>query len=126
MGRRHPCARCDPPLVGLELEAELLVEDPQVAVATAHDRTRRDRQHVRANPAYVAVADRERGEAEEAEAVGEMAAGLEVVLERATGAPAAAAAETAATPTEAAAPPAEATAAAPESTAAEAAAAGEA
>src|SRR4029450_13849076 len=37
------CARCDPLLVGLELQAELVVEDLKIAVPAAHDRLRHDR-----------------------------------------------------------------------------------
>src|SRR4029079_13382414 len=39
-------ARCDPLLVGLESKAELLVEDPQVSVATTSHRLRRNLLHL--------------------------------------------------------------------------------
>src|SRR5262249_9548986 len=44
-GGWDPCARCDPTVVSLELQAELLVEDLKVAVLAAHDRLRHDRFH---------------------------------------------------------------------------------
>src|SRR3954452_22211747 len=45
-GSREMRARCDPLLVGLESKAELLVEDPQVSVATASHRLRRNLLHL--------------------------------------------------------------------------------
>src|SRR5262245_43408901 len=97
---RDACAGCQPLLVGLELQAEPVIEDAQVAIATAHDRFRHDvlhflRHHADIGPGAAVVA-----EAIEAQAVVEMAEQGDVVLERdirpaSTAATAAAAATTA-------------------------------
>src|SRR5438876_5054187 len=42
---RNMCPRRDPPLIRLELHAELVVEDPQITVAAAHHRRGHDRLH---------------------------------------------------------------------------------
>src|SRR5215475_16218705 len=103
---RNPCARRQPLLVGLELDAEPVIEDPQIAVATAHDRVRHDRLHLLRHHADIGLVAAVVAEAIEAEAVVEMAEQRDVVLERnirppsaatATAAAAAAAAEAAAT-----------------------------
>ena len=39
---RDTCARCDPLVVGLKLEAKLVIEDTQIAVVAAHYRRRQD------------------------------------------------------------------------------------
>src|SRR5262245_13653155 len=117
---RNPCARRQPLLVGLELDAEPVIEDPQVAVAAAHDRFRHDALHLLRHHADIGLVAAVVAEAIEAEAVVEPAEQRDVVLERnirppsttATTAPAAAttaepaataAAETAATAATAAA-----------------------
>src|SRR5215510_4598722 len=115
---RDPRTRCDPLIVGLELEAEPIVEDAQVAVAPAHDCLRHDRLHLLRHHADIGLVAAVVAEAIEAEAVVEMAEQRDLVLQRNIGPPTAAATETAAASPEAAATAAEATAAAPEAAAA--------
>ena len=86
-----PCARRDPPVVGLELQAELLVQDLKVAVPTAHDRLRHDRLHFLRHDADIGSVAAEITEAIEPKAVVEMAENGDVVLQRNIGTPAAAA-----------------------------------
>ena len=95
-----PCARCDPPVVGLELQAELLIEDLKVAVPTAHDRLRHDRLHFLRHDADIGSVAAVIAEAIEPKAVVEMAEQGDVVLQRNIGTPAAAttAASSSATP----------------------------
>src|SRR5215475_3432069 len=115
---RDPRTRCDPLIVGLELEAEPIVEDAQVAVAPAHDCLRHDGLHVLRHHADIGLVAAVVAEAIEAEAVVEMAEQRDVVLQRNIGPPSAAAAKTAAASPEAAATAAEATATAAEAAAA--------
>src|SRR5262245_7736785 len=109
---RDPRTRCDPLIVGLELEAEPIVEDAQVAGAPAHDCLRHDGLHVLRHHADIGLVAAVVAEAIEAEAVVEMAEQRDVVLQRNIGPPSAAAAKTAAASPEAAATAAEAAAAA--------------
>src|SRR5262245_35949732 len=121
---RNPCARRQPLLVGLELDAEPVIEDPQVAVAAAHDRFRHDALHLLRHHADIGLVAAVVAEAIEAEAVVETAEQRDVVLERnirpssttATTAPAAA--TTTAEPAATAAAETAATAAAAEAAAA--------
>src|SRR5512132_2767439 len=82
MDRRwHPSARRDPLLIGLKLDAKLVVVDPQVAVLATHDGLRHDclhilRQHTDVSP-VAAVVDK----AIVAKAVSEMAEKYDIVLE---------------------------------------------
>src|SRR5262245_60539710 len=115
---RDPRTRCDPLIVGLELEAELIVEDAQVAVAPAHDCLRHDGLHLLRHHADIGLVAAVVAEAIEAEAVVEMAEQRDVVLQGNIGPPTAAAAKTAAASPEAAATAAESTAAAAEAAAA--------
>src|SRR5262245_6165645 len=86
---RDACARRDPLLVGLELHPKPLVEDPQVAIATAHDRVWHDGLHLLRHEADIGLVAAVVTEAIEAEAVVEPAEQRDVVLERYVGAPAA-------------------------------------
>src|SRR5215510_7092538 len=89
-GRRELCTRRHPPVVGLELQAELLVEDSEVAVTAAHNRLRHDRLHFLRHHTHVGLVAADIAEAVEPEAVVEMTEQGDVVLERDVGAPAAA------------------------------------
>src|SRR5262245_2108679 len=111
---RDPRTRCDPLIVGLELEAEPIVEDAQVAVAPAHDCLRHDGLHVLRHHADIGLVAAVVAEAIEAEAVVEMAEQRDVVLQRNIRPPTAASPEAAATAAEATAAAPEAAASAPE------------
>src|SRR5262245_47537657 len=87
---REPCARCDPPLVGLQLQAELVIEDHKVAVPTSLDRLRHDRLHLLRHEADIGLVAAVIAEAIEPKPVVEVAEEDDVVLERNIGAPAAA------------------------------------
>src|SRR5579864_93022 len=115
----RPRARCDPPIVGLELHTKLAIEDPQIAIAIAADCLRHDRLHLLRDHADIGFAATYITEAIEAKAVIEMAEKDDVVFKREIRASSAAAATTAsaarttaATTPEAAATPAGAYAAA--------------
>jgi hypothetical protein len=84
-----PCARCDPPVVGLELQAELLIEDLKVAVPTAHDRFWHDRLHFLRHDADIGLVAAVIAEAIEPKAIVEVAEQGDVVLQRNIGTPAA-------------------------------------
>src|SRR5262249_12028348 len=85
-------ARRNPMLVSLELDAQLVIEAPQVAVAPADDRPRRNRQHFLRHHANIGPVAAVVAEAIEAKAVIEMAEKNDVMLERDIGSPSAAAA----------------------------------
>ena len=89
-GNRHPSARRDPLLVSLELDAEPVVEDPQISVLITHNRLWHDHLHfLRHHPDIGAIAA-VITETIVADAVGEMAKQNDVVLERDIGSPSAA------------------------------------
>src|SRR5262245_4880334 len=91
---RDPGARCDPPLVRLQLQAELVIEDHEVAVATLHDRVRHDRLHLLRHDADIGLLAAVIAETIEPKAVVETAEKGDVVLEHNIGAPAAASSAT--------------------------------
>src|SRR6516164_1533170 len=91
---RRPRARRDPVLVSLELDAEPVVEDPQIPLPVTHNRLRHDcfnflRHHTDIGAIAAVIT-----EAIVADAVGEMAKQNDVVLEHDIGSPAAATAAT--------------------------------
>src|SRR5580692_8685126 len=96
---RHPSAGCKPRVVGLELQTEPVVVDPQVAVGAADDGVRPHVLHVLRHDADIrsrlAVIDK----AIDAETVVEMAEQNDVVLEPDVGAASAAATRPAAATT---------------------------
>src|SRR5215813_739430 len=79
---RNPRASRQPLFVGLELDAKLVVEDPQIAVAAAHDRFRHHVLHLLRHHADIGPATAVVAETIEAEAVVKMAEQRDVVLER--------------------------------------------
>ena len=88
--------RCDPLVVGLELQTELVIKDPPIAVAIASDRFRRDRLHFLRHHADIEVVAAIIGEAIEAEAIVEPAEKENVVLKPYVGSPSAPPSETSA------------------------------
>ena len=60
-------------VVGLELQPELVVEDPQVSIAAAHDRLRHDRLHFLRHHADIGLVAAVVAEAIEAKAIVETA-----------------------------------------------------
>src|SRR5947209_3096489 len=80
----------EPLIVGLELQAELVIEHPQRAVAAAHDRIGHYSLHFLRHHADIGLVAAIVAEAIEAEAVVEMAKERDVVLEHHVGSPAAA------------------------------------
>ena len=100
--RRDLASRCEPLIVRLKLHADLLVVDPQIAIAPARHGIRHDRLHFLRHHADIGLLAAIVSEAIEAEAVVEMAEQLDAMLELDIRAPAttAAAAATAATTTE--------------------------
>src|SRR5437660_943346 len=84
---RDLCARRDPLIVALELQAELVVEDLQGAVTAAHDRVGHDRLDLLRHHADIGLVTAVVAEAIEAEAAIEMAEQRNVVLERDVGSP---------------------------------------
>src|SRR5262249_39204978 len=97
-GGRNMGTRCDPPVVGLELHAELVVEDRQVAVSTAYDCLRHNRLHLLRHYADIRFDIAVIGEAIEADAVVEAPEKHNIVLEPHIGAPSAAATSPTASP----------------------------
>src|SRR5437588_9461057 len=95
-------ARREPLIVGLELQAELVIEHPQRAVAAAHDRIGHDRLHFLRHDADISLVAAIVAEAIEAKSVVEMAKQRDIVLEHHVGSPAAANAANAANTTDAA------------------------
>src|SRR5262249_18090674 len=93
----NPCAGSNPPVVALELHAELVVEDAQVTVAAAHDSIRPDGLHFLSHHADIGLVSAVVDEAVVAETIVEMAEKHDVVLERAIRAPSAATATAATT-----------------------------
>src|SRR5262249_38953880 len=91
----NPCAGSNPPVVALELHAELVVEDAQVTVAAAHDSIRPDGLHFLSHHADIGLVSAVVDEAVVAETIVEMAEKHDVVLERDIRAPAAATAASA-------------------------------
>lgn len=92
---RHPSARRNPLVIGLKLDANLVVVDPQVAVLTTHDGLRHSCLHFLRHHTDVSSIAAIIAEAIVAKAVGEMAEKDNIVLERDIGSsPAAAAATT--------------------------------
>src|SRR5258707_11692824 len=86
-GRRKDGARCDPLVVGLKLQPEFAVENPEIAVSTAHDRFRHDCLHFLRNDADVCVVASIVSKAIEAEIVVETAEQHSVVLQCEVGSP---------------------------------------
>ena len=87
---RRPRARRDPVLVSLELDAEPVVEDPQIPLPVTHNRLRHDcfnflRHHTDIGAIAAVIT-----EAIVADAVGEMAKQNDVVFDRDVGSPSAA------------------------------------
>src|SRR6266699_5300132 len=81
------CARRDPLVVGLELQAELVVEDAQIAIAAAHHRRGHDCLNFLRHDADIDLVAVIVAEAVEAEAVVEVAKEGDVVLEHHVGSP---------------------------------------
>src|SRR5947209_15460621 len=94
---RDMSARRGPLVVGLELQAELVVEDPQIAVAAAQYRRGHDCLDFLRHHADIGLVAAVVAEAVEAEAVIEVAEKRDVVLEHDVGSPALAAAASATT-----------------------------
>lgn len=116
---RHASARRDPLFVGLELDAELVVEDPQIAVAATDDGVGHHLLHFLRHYADVGAVAAVIAEAIIAKAVGEMAEEDDIMLQRDVGsAPAAAASAAAAAEAATATTTETTTAAATEATAA--------
>jgi hypothetical protein len=92
------CAGRNPLVVGLERNAELAIEHPQVAIRAADDRIRHDRPNFLSDDANIGFVAAVIAEAVEADAVIEAAEQLDVMLERDVGPPSAAT-EAAAHPT---------------------------
>src|SRR5262245_36628681 len=72
---------CNPFVVGLEPQSELFIENPQVAIATAHDRFRHDRLHLLRHDTDIDFVIAVINEAIEANAVVETADEHDVVFE---------------------------------------------
>src|SRR6516164_6824825 len=66
---RNAHARCDPGVVGFELQTEPVVEDPQVSVPPASNRVRPDRLHLLRHHADIDLVATVVGEAIEADAL---------------------------------------------------------
>ena len=98
-GSREMRARCDPLLVGLESKAELLVEDPQVSVATTSHRLRRNLLHLVRHDTDIGLLAVVVAETIEVQAIGKPAEQHDVVLQGDVRPPSA---STAATPSAAA------------------------
>src|SRR5215471_16080681 len=98
-GGRDPRTGSDPLVVRLELQAELVIEDPQIAVPAARNRLRHDDLHFLRHDADVGFAAAVIAEAIKAKAVVEAAQERDVVLERDVGPPSATAAAAAAATT---------------------------
>jgi len=94
---RNVCPRSQPLPVGLELQTEVVVEHPQIAVASAHDRLRHDLLHFLGDDADIGLIAAVVTEAIDAEAVVEMAEENDIVFERDIGTASAAATAAAAT-----------------------------
>src|SRR5271154_1911999 len=94
---RHPRSRCQPFVVGLERQTDLVVENPQIAVSAAHDRSRHDSLHLLRHHADIELVAAVVGEAIEAKAVVEPPQQGNVVLEPNIGASPATATPTATT-----------------------------
>ena len=115
--RRDTRTRGDPLIVGLERDAKLVVEYPQIAVAAAHDRGRHDCLDFLSNDTDIRFVAAIIAEAIEAETVIETAEQVDVVLQgniRAPSAAASAPASTSSPPSPPPKPPANAPAAAPQ------------
>src|SRR5215218_4143034 len=78
-------ARRGPLVVGLKLDAERVVRDPQVTIAPTHHRGRHDRLHFLRHHANVGLVAAVVGEAIEAEAIFEVAEEEDVMLEHHVG-----------------------------------------
>src|SRR6516164_5283402 len=89
---RRPRARRDPVLVSLELDAEPVVEDPQIPFPVTHNRLWHDCLHLLRHHTDIGAIAAVITEAIVADAVGEMAKQNDVVLEHDIGSPSAAAA----------------------------------
>src|SRR5262249_57725240 len=84
-GRRHPGTRRNPVLVGLEFDAEPVVEDAQGAVAITHHRLRHHSLHLLRHHTDVGAVAAVVAEAIVAEPIGKMAEQNDIVLERDVG-----------------------------------------
>src|SRR5262245_32211935 len=83
----NPRARRDPLVVGLKVETELFVVDPQIAVAAANDRRRHDRLHLLRHDTDISPVAAVIGKAIEPKAVLEMADQGDVLFEPDIGTP---------------------------------------
>src|SRR6185437_17160083 len=79
---RHMAARRHPLLVGLELDPEPIVEDPQVAIGTADNRVWHHRLYLLSNHTDISSVTSIVREAIQADAIGKMPKKNDVVLER--------------------------------------------
>jgi hypothetical protein len=84
-GRRKDRTRCDPLIVGLELQPEFVVENPEIAVSAAHDCLRYDGLHFLRNDADVGAVASIVSKAIEAEIVVKTAEQHSVVFQRGVG-----------------------------------------
>src|SRR5262245_116273 len=109
---RNPRTGCDPLLVCHELQAELVVEDTQIPVASAHNRIRPEGLYLLRHDADIGLIAAVVAESIKAEAIAEVTEQVDVVLERDIRAPSAATASTATTPASTAAAATEAATAA--------------
>ena len=107
-------ARREPLVIGLVLQADLVVKHPQIAVPAAHDRFRHDRLNLLRHDADVGLVAADIAEAIKAQTVIKVAEKADAVLERNVGTPSTA--STAATTTAATSTGTSATAATPTDT----------
>src|SRR5690242_4814219 len=94
---RHTGTRRNPMLVGLELDAEPVVEDAQCTIAITHHRLRHDRLHFLCHHADIWTVAAVVAEAVIAETIGKMTEQDDIVLERDVGPSASATATTSTT-----------------------------
>ena len=78
--RRDLSARCDPLVVSLKFQPNLIIKDPQVAVPTAHDRLRDNPLHLLRDNSDIGFFASIINEAIEAKAVVEVAEQDDLVL----------------------------------------------
>src|SRR5262252_1956646 len=88
-GSGDPRTRGDPPVVALKCHAKPVIVDPQIAVATAHDRLRHDLLHLLRHHSHIGLVTAVVGEAIEAQAVVEASEQGDVVFEPDVGPPSA-------------------------------------
>ena len=102
-GSGDPRTRGDPPVVALKCHAKPVIVDPQIAVATAHDRLRHDLLHLLRHDSHIGSATAVVGEAIEAQAAVEPSEKGDVVFEPDVGPPSATSSEASAASSEASA-----------------------